>query len=91
VLIAGDGRRAWDAIGCGLGEVAIWALHGEQDEVVPAIGSIETMEELQACPAPPRKEARLTTYPGVGHNSWTRTYDGSAGHDIYAWLLGLRR
>ncbi|WP_199724247.1 hypothetical protein [Corallococcus sp. AB011P] len=29
----------------------------------------------------------LTLYPGVGHDSWGRTYDGSAGHDVYAWLL----
>jgi len=31
----------------------------------------------------------LTVYPGVGHDSWTRTYDLSAGHDIYTWLLSF--
>jgi hypothetical protein len=25
----------------------------------------------------------------VDHDSWTRTYDLSAGHDIYDWLLGF--
>jgi hypothetical protein len=26
-------------------------------------------------------------YPDADHDSWTRTYSLSAGHDIYAWLL----
>jgi hypothetical protein len=27
-------------------------------------------------------------YPGTGHqDSWTKTYDGSAGHDVFGWLL----
>ena len=46
---------------------------------------------LLACPAAGRRDAQLTLYPGVGHNSWARTYDGSAGHDIYAWMLGMSR
>jgi hypothetical protein len=29
--------------------------------------------------------------PGVGHDSWTRTYDLSAGNDVYSWLLGFSR
>jgi hypothetical protein len=29
----------------------------------------------------------LTVYPGVDHDSWSATYDMSAGHDIYDWLL----
>ena len=41
-----------------------------------------------ACPQP-RRDAELTVYPGVDHDSWTRTYDLSADHDIYDWLLGF--
>jgi hypothetical protein len=44
-----------------------------------------------ACPQPPRKDVRYTVYPGVDHDAWTRTYDLSAGNDIYAWLLMQRR
>ena len=46
---------------------------------------------LIACPAGDRRDARLTLYPGVGHDSWTRTYDLSAGHDLYAWLRSMTR
>jgi len=36
-------------------------------------------------------EAKLTIYPGVGHNAWDRTYDLSAGNDIYTWMLGFSK
>ena len=38
---------------------------------------------------PPPTDVRLTVYPGVGHDpdAWDPTYDLSAGHDIYTWLL----
>jgi predicted peptidase len=87
VPIAGEGRPAWEAAMCSLGEVAIWAFHGDADDVVAPAGSIDTISNVQACEPPPN-DAELTVYPGVDHDSWTRTYDLSAGHDIYDWLLG---
>lgn len=91
VAIAGDGRNAWRNAMCDLGRVPIWAFHGDADAVVVPAGTIEPTTNLMACPAPPREELRVTIYPGVGHNSWARTYDLSAGHDIYAWLLTHHR
>lgn len=87
VVIAGDGRPAWEASGCELGQVAIWAFHGDADTQVGVEGSIEPMSNLMECPAPPRRDVELTVYPGIGHDSWTRTYDLAVGHDIYEWLL----
>jgi hypothetical protein len=43
------------------------------------------------CPSPPRQDVVLTIYPGVDHKSWDRTYDLSAGNDVYSWLLGFTR
>jgi poly(3-hydroxybutyrate) depolymerase len=88
VPIAGEGRPAWEAAMCGLGEVAIWAFHGDADDVVAPAGSIDTIANVVACP-PPRRDAEVSVYPDVDHDSWTRTYDLSAGHDIYDWLLGF--
>jgi len=86
VLVCGDGRNAIAQAGCTLGRVPIWALHGELDPTVPAAGSIEPLTQLAAC-TPPATDAKLTVYPGVGHDSWTQTYDLSSGNDVYAWLL----
>lgn len=86
VLIAGDGRNAFGRVGCELGNLAIWGFHGDLDTTVLPVGTIEPMEAIIECPD--RRDARLTIYEGVAHNSWARTYDLSAGHDIYTWLLG---
>lgn len=86
VLISGDGRDAFAKAGCDLGKVAIWGLHNEQDQSVPAAGTIETINGLLDCDPVP--DVKLTIYPGeTAHDAWTKTYDLSAGNDIYAWLL----
>ncbi len=85
VLIAGDGRSPFNAAGCDLARVPIWAFHGDADGVVPVEGTIQPVEGLLACE--PQPDVELTIYPGVGHNSWSRTYDGSAGHDVFGWML----
>lgn len=87
VLIAGNGNGAWSTNKCGLGRVALWGLHGSKDGTVDPSGTITPMTNLIACPSPPRRDAKLTVYEGVGHDSWTRTYDLSAGNDVYAWML----
>jgi predicted esterase len=89
VLVAGDGRPAWNVAGCGLATVAIWGFHAEGDETIDENGTIEPINQLKACPSPPAREVKATIYAGSSHDSWSRTYDLSAGYDIYAWLLGV--
>jgi len=89
VPIAGDGRPALQSSGCALASAPIWAFHGDADDVVNPAGSIDTINALQSCPAPPAKDLRLTVYPGVDHNSWDHAYSGSQGEDIYGWMLGF--
>jgi predicted peptidase len=38
------------------------------------------VEALKQCGG----EVRLTLYPDLGHNSWTRTYNNM---ELYSWLL----
>ena len=91
VLIAGNATAMWNARKCDLlREVALWSFHGDADRVVSITGNNTTMPNFMGCPAP-RRAARYTVYPGVDHDSWSRTYDGSAGHDVYRWLLGISR
>jgi predicted esterase len=86
VLISGAGQGAFDAQGCKLTRTAIWAFHGDQDPTVPPGEDESVMPQLIACPQP-RMDQVFTLYQGVGHDAWTQTYDLSAGHDIYAWML----
>jgi predicted esterase len=87
-LISGNANIAWQGQGCALvQQMALWAFHGDADNVVPITGDNTAMPQFMACTA--RKDVRYTVYPGVGHDAWTSTYDLSAGHDIYTWLLGF--
>ncbi len=88
VLICGNGRPAFMKAGCNLGKVPIWAFHGEADAQVAPAGSTETVASLKACTDPAAVDVKLTTYPGVGHDSWTMTYNlSNPANDIYAWMM----
>lgn len=84
VPIAGAGNNG---AACTMKNVPTWAFHGDADGTVNYSGSVNMVNAIKACSPAAAVEPKITIYPGVGHDSWTRTYDGSAGHDIYTWLL----
>ncbi|HYD84696.1 MAG TPA: dienelactone hydrolase family protein, partial [Opitutus sp.] len=67
-----------------LREMPIWAFHGDADQVVPVERSQEMIDAIKKLGGSPR----FTAYPGVGHDSWTATYDDP---EVYEWLLAQRR
>lgn len=87
VPIAGDASPIWNTLGCNfLNGVALWTFHGDADGTVSIAGDNKAMQKFIDCPQP-RKDVKYTVYSGVGHDSWTKTYDLSAGNDIYTWML----
>lgn len=62
----------------------VWAFHGDADEVVPISATEQILTELRSLDA----DVRFTRYAGVGHDSWTETYDNP---EFYDWLLSHRR
>lgn len=101
VPIAGAGNPG---AACGMLEVPVWAFHGDADGTVGFGGSVAMVDAINDCSPGPAQRARLTLYRGVGHDSWSRTYDltgmGSAeveptrdpyDESIYDWLLAHRR
>jgi predicted peptidase len=75
--ICGGGDPVWAKV---IGGVPVWAFHGEADYVVPLRRSQEMVEAIQAAGG----NAKLTSYPDVGHDSFTQTY---ANPELYAWFL----
>lgn len=74
-----------DAIFAGkLKNTPVWAFHGEADPVVPVKRTIEMVEAVNASGG----SARMTIYPGVGHDSWVNAY---RDEDLYKWLLNQHR
>ena len=90
VPIAGDGRSAWNQQGCKLGRVAIWAFHNDHDPTVNSLGTTVPVTNLTTM-CQPVPDVQMTIYTSTQHDSWSKTYDLSAGHDIYTWLLQHHR
>ncbi|GAA5484614.1 dienelactone hydrolase family protein [Haloferula sargassicola] len=67
-----------------LSKTPCWIFHGEDDPVVSVEFSRQAYEGLKRLNAP----VKITTYPGVGHDSWTRAYED---HDFWKWLLAQHR
>ncbi len=77
---------------CNLWGVPLWAFHGTADAAVSPYGSSTPVNRLNTlCNPAASPPAQLTLSPGVRHDSRSRTYSGSAGHDIYAWMLSHSR
>jgi len=67
-----------------LRDLPVWAFHGGRDRVIPPRRSREMVAGIKAAGGRPR----LTIYPKVGHDSWTKTF---ATKQLYQWLLAHRR
>ena len=68
-----------------LSKMPMWLFHGEADRVVPVEESqrmVKYMNERNG------EHAKLTTYPGVGHNSWGPAYSDEA---MWKWLFEQKR
>ncbi|MEI8048625.1 MAG: prolyl oligopeptidase family serine peptidase [Bacteroidota bacterium] len=67
-----------------LKNVPVWAFHGEADPVVPLKRSVEMVEAMNANGG----SAKITIYPGVGHDSWINAYNDQ---ELYKWLLSNKK
>ncbi|MFE9613347.1 alpha/beta fold hydrolase [Streptomyces sp. NPDC006012] len=65
-------------------DLPVWTFHGEDDFNILIKHTEQVVEALKDLGS----NARFTRYPGVGHDSWTQTYDNP---DVYTWLLEQRR
>ena len=61
-------------------DIPTWIFHGDQDQVVPVKNSLDAFEILE----PINPNVHLTIYKGIGHDSWTETYQNS---DVLDWML----
>jgi len=88
----GDVRRLWSLAPTGFEldnlllakDVPIHAYHGDADKLIPVAESQFLVDALREAGS----SATLTIYPGVGHNSWSQTYDDP---ELYKWLFAQKR
>ena len=65
-------------------DVPVWAFHGDQDDAVKVRRSRDMIAAIKAAGGSPK----YTEYKGVGHDSWTATYQDP---ELYKWLFAQKR
>lgn len=68
----------------------VWAFHGDKDGTVPMSRTVNMINAINACKPAPKPLAKMTIYPGVGHNCWEYAYkpDHSIHNpNVYDWML----
>lgn len=65
-------------------KLPIWTFHGDKDTVVKPERSRRMVAAIEKAGGKPK----YTEYPGVNHDSWTRTY---ADPEMMAWLFAQKR
>ncbi len=64
--------------------VPIWIFHGDKDTAVPVDLSQKIHDALKKSGG----NVKMTIYPGVGHDSWTATYNNE---EVWKWLFEQKR
>lgn len=59
----------------------LWIFHGEKDPVIPALETKAIFELLTKVQS---KNLKITLYPDLGHDCWTKTYENN---EIYDFLV----
>jgi len=62
----------------------VWAFHGDRDTSVDVAKGQAMIDNLRAAGGTPK----FTVYEGVGHDSWTQTYENN---ELYEWLFSQKR
>ena len=62
----------------------VWAFHGDMDGAIHHTESTRMVDQINDCGG----NARVTIYPGVGHDSWVGAYTDPA---LIEWMLEQHR
>jgi predicted peptidase len=68
-----------------LKEMPTWVFHGEKDQSVPFQQSVTLVDALKQAG---NTDVQFTSYPDLGHDCWTVTYDNPK---LYDWFLSHKR
>lgn len=61
-------------------DMPVWVFHGDADKSVPVKRSRDMVSAIRDSGG----NVQYTEYPGIGHNSWTATYENS---EVLQWLF----
>lgn len=68
--------------------VAAWGFHGSSDHIASYTITTKMISALNASPKKPNPLAKVTLFPGMGHNIWDNAYLET---NLLNWLLGFKK
>ena len=71
-------------------DMGVWALHNNNDPIVPSYYTVNWVNYINKAPKPPSPPAKKTIFNGSDHDAWTPVYNMSYtenGLNIYQWML----
>jgi predicted peptidase len=86
--VAGSTNSTSKACPMAASHLPVWAFHGDKDGTVPLSTSSRMVNAINACNANP--VAKLTIYPGLGHNAYSLAYDPThaiQSPNLYDWMM----
>jgi pimeloyl-ACP methyl ester carboxylesterase len=86
--VAGSTNSPTKACPLAASHLPVWAFHGDADGTVPLTTSTRMVNAINACGANP--VAKMTIYPGLGHNAYSLAYDPThsiQNPNIYDWMM----
>jgi gliding motility-associated-like protein len=93
IPVCGGFNDRTKACNFGITNLPVWAFHGDLDEIVPLTRSTKMVEAINLCTPAPNPLAKMTTYVGVYHDSWSNAYrTDNVLHtpNAYQWLLQFK-
>jgi dienelactone hydrolase len=90
--ICGGYNHTTKAVELAKESLPVWGFHGNKDTVVPYLRTVNMVNAINASTPVPSPLAKLTIYPGVGHDSWSLAYKNDHTvhpQTVYEWLLSF--
>jgi pimeloyl-ACP methyl ester carboxylesterase len=86
--VAGSNNSTAKAAGIAASDMPVWAFHGDRDGVVPLSRSSNMVNAINGYK--PKTLAKLTVYPGLGHNAYSMAYEPTHNihsPNLYDWMM----
>jgi predicted esterase len=88
--LCGSSNNLSKACGIAAENLPVWAFHGDKDTTIPYSRTVNMVNAINSCSPAPNPSAKLTIYPGLGHNVWDRAYATDHTYhnpNIYEWMM----
>jgi len=86
--VCSGGNDLGNACKIAAANLPVWGFHGDKDGTVSYTVTTTMINAINVCTPKPNPLAKVTIFPGMGHNVWDKAYRET---DLINWLLSYRK